>query len=191
MIKYQSLYQVSLMLVIFLFSAESYIFGKKLNTGVAQNDLIVQAPVVRVPIIQAPTAPILFKAEWKLPGMMCGSVVFTVNGTNEVVVALSTSMQDNGGMQTEKIVFKPKADSTTYWVSVNKGQDTKAKQGLAGSYVWRWVIKWGKGNVVGKEGLGNKTLSTGGAPYMFRYVGFGGVGVPERLSNIKITDIKN
>lgn len=182
MIKSSVLYQVSLVCAIFLCSTGSYVFGKKLNTKTSNLPGLT---------VQAPTAPILFKEEWKLPEMMRGSVVFTVKGKNKVVVALSQSMQDTGDMQTEKIVFTPKQDSTTYWISVDKGQDTQGKAGLAGSYVWRWVVKWGKGNVVGKKELGKKILETGGAPYMFRYIGFGcgkGVGT---LSKITISDIKN
>jgi phosphatidylserine decarboxylase len=135
------------------------------------------------------TAPLVFKDEWKLPEPSSGSVVFTVNQTNDIVVALSLSMQDTGGMQTEKIIFKPIDSPTTYWLSVGKGQDSQGASGLAGGYVWRWVIRWGMGSVVGQNELGNKTLSTRGTPYSFRYVGFGGAGTPDILSNITISNL--
>lgn len=130
--------------------------------------------------------PLIFKEEWKLPEMMSGSVVFTVNKPNPFVIAFSRAMQDGTGMEIEKIVLSPSVSPVTYWVSVEKGQDTAATPGRMGSYVWRWVIRWGTGNTLGQNELGSKTLSTRGAPYMFKYFGFGGQGIPDSLSNILI-----
>lgn len=158
----------------------------KLDTFMVPGAESVQVSVEESKTVDPIQAPLTFKEEWKLPSMMNGSVVFTVNKTNPFVIALSGAMQDGTGMEIEKIALSPSASPVTYWVSVEKGQDTAATPGRMGSYVWRWVIRWGTGNTVGQNELGNKTLSTRGAPYMFKYFGFGGQGIPDSLSNILI-----
>ncbi len=139
------------------------------------------------------TPTLTFKEAWKRPTENMGtysvwasnwSIIFTVQGTNNVTVGLSPEMAETS--DTKKITFTPTSSPTTYWIFLtNKEVTDDPMRGSTGHS--RVLIHWGSGQTIGTNEIGNM-LCDQYPGSMIRFVGFGQENSTiDAFSNINIS----
>ena len=134
-----------------------------------------------------------FKEAWKRPTENMGtysvwasnwSIIFTVQGTNNVTVGLSPEMAETS--DTKKIILTPTYSPTTYWIFLtNKEVTDDSMRGSTGHS--KILIHWGSGLAIGTNEIGNM-LCDQYPGSMIRFIGFGQENSTiDTFSNINIS----